>query len=115
MVTIWPRDGVVASLRDHRMGWGFGTLCWMWGRSTRCRAASSNRGINVLPNPPDFSLFSYSFLSPRSDKTLQDIVYKLVPGLFKGTSMDDYNCVGLGLFVTRSHPPVKLVPWGWGR
>lgn len=66
----------------------------------------------MLPNPPDFSLFSYSFLSPRSDKTLQDIVYKLVPGLFKGTSMDNYNCVGLGLFVTRSHPPVKLVPWG---
>lgn len=61
--------------------------------------------------PPDFSLFSYFFFSPRSDKTLQDIVYKLVPGLFKGTAVDDYNCVGLGLFVTRSHPPVKLSPW----
>ncbi|KFW00829.1 Polycomb group RING finger protein 2, partial [Eurypyga helias] len=27
----------------------------------------------------------------RSDKTLQDIVYKLVPGLFKGKAMDDYE------------------------
>ncbi|KFQ31311.1 Polycomb group RING finger protein 2, partial [Merops nubicus] len=26
-------------------------------------------------------------LPPRSDKTLQDIVYKLVPGLFKGTAL----------------------------
>lgn len=32
----------------------------------------------VVPNRPLYVFF------PRSDKTLQDIVYKLVPGLFKG-------------------------------
>lgn len=62
--------------------------------------------------PAHFSLF-FLFLFPltsRSDKTLQDIVYKLVPGLFKGTAMGGCHGVALGLFVTRSHPPGKLVP-----
>lgn len=39
---------------------------------------------------PDLTDFSLPF--SRSDKTLQDIVYKLVPGLFKSNSTTvDYS------------------------
>jgi len=50
------------------------------------------------------------FFPPRSDKTLQDIVYKLVPGLFKGTAVGSDNSAALGFSVTRSQPPLTPVP-----
>lgn len=45
--------------------------------------ASSQTTMDVSNN--DFTTF------PRADKTLQDIVYKLVPGLFKGKPTPNYS------------------------
>lgn len=112
------QDRVVASPWDGELGLCAGSFpggrcgeCHLgWPGAHGAGQLSAAQGSKLFPNPADFSLLSYFFFSPRSDKTLQDIVYKLVPGLFKGTAMDNYNCVGLGLFVTRSHPPVKPVP-----
>ncbi|XP_040981497.1 polycomb group RING finger protein 2 isoform X6 [Aquila chrysaetos chrysaetos] len=85
------RDRVVASPRDGELGLCAGSFPGgRWGKrhsgwpgAHGAGQLSAARGSKLFPNPADFSLLSYFFFSPRSDKTLQDIVYKLVPGLFK--------------------------------
>ncbi|XP_049656644.1 polycomb group RING finger protein 2 isoform X2 [Accipiter gentilis] len=85
------QDRVVASPWDGELGLCAGSFpggrcgeCHLgWPGAHGAGQLSAARGSKLFPNPADFSLLSYFFFSPRSDKTLQDIVYKLVPGLFK--------------------------------